>query len=214
MSHYRKALFPIHIYQTHIKENELIKDELSNNIEKYVKDKSLKIPDGWLTDSLQTSYNFSTANIELFDTNSIVHGYYNKYLSKMFDKPVELIISDMWFNYYSNGEYQEPHHHINSLSVTNRQAHFSCIHYLKFNENVHEPAIFFDPLALTRCHSIELDSNNYNERYVPNVKEGTLMMFPSYLEHYVSKNVPTPDDPRVTIAFNIILTKYGDDDGN
>ena len=37
MSYYRKALFPIHIYQTHIKENELIKDELSNNIEKYVK---------------------------------------------------------------------------------------------------------------------------------------------------------------------------------
>ena len=41
MSYYRKALFPIHIYQTHIKENELIKDELSNNIEKYVKDKSV-----------------------------------------------------------------------------------------------------------------------------------------------------------------------------
>ena len=214
MSHYRKALFPIHIYQTHIKENELIKDELSNNIEKYVKDKSLKIPDGWLTDSLQTSYDFSTANIELFDTNSIVHDYYKKYLYKMFDKPVELIINDIWFNYYSNGEYQEPHHHINSLSVTNRQAHFSCIHYLKFNENVHEPAIFFDPLALIRYHSIELDSNNYNERYVPNVKEGTLMMFPSYLEHYVSKNAPTPDDPRVTIAFNIVLRKYGDDDGN
>ena len=209
MSHYRKALFPIHIYQTHIKENELIKDELSNNIEKYVKDESLKIPDGWLTDSVQTSFDSDNTNIELFDTDSIVHDYYKKYLFKIFDKPVELNIKEMWFNYYSNGEYQEPHHHIDGSSINNNQAHFSCIHYLKFNENIHEPAIFVDPLSLIRSHSIEIDSNNYNERYVPNVREGSLLMFPSYLEHYVRKNAPTPDDPRVTIAFNILLTKYG-----
>ena len=84
MSHYRKALFPIHIYQTHIKENELIKDELSNNIEKYVKDKSLKIPGGWLTDNMKTSFGNSNTNIELFGDNSIVHDYYEKYLSKIF----------------------------------------------------------------------------------------------------------------------------------
>ena len=213
MSHYRKALFPIHIYQTHIKENELIKDELSNNIEKYVKDESLKIPDGWLTDSVQTSFDSDNTNIELFDTDSIVHDYYKKYLFKIFDKPVELSIKEMWFNYYSNGEYQEPHNHIDG-GFLNNQPHFSCIHYLKFNENIHEPAIFVDPLSLIRSHSIEIDSNNYNERYVPNVREGSLLMFPSYLEHYVRKNAPTPDDPRVTIAFNIVLTKYGDDDGN
>ena len=214
MSHYRKALFPIHIYQTRIKENELIKDELSNNIEKYVKDKSLKIPGGWLTDSVQTSYDSDNTNIELFDTDSIVHNYYKKYLFKIFDKPVELSIKDMWFNYYSNGEYQEPHHHIDGSSINNNQSHFSCIHYLKFNGDVHEPAIFVDPLSLIRAHSVELDSNNYNERYIPKVREGSLLMFPSYLEHYVRKNAPTPDDPRVTIAFNIVLTKYGDDDGN
>ena len=214
MSHYRKALFPIHIYQTHIKENELIKDELSNNIDKYVKDKSLKIPDGWLTDSLQTSYEYHSINIELFDSNSIVHDYYMKYLFKIFDKPVELNIKEMWFNYYSNGEYQEPHHHIDGSSINNNQSHFSCIHYLKFNGNIHEPAIFVDPLSLIRAHSVELDSNNYNERYIPNVREGSLLMFPSYLEHYVRKNAPTPDDPRVTIAFNVVVTKYGDDDGN
>tara|TARA_R100000152_G_C6757379_1_gene181192 strand:+ start:244 stop:885 length:642 start_codon:yes stop_codon:yes gene_type:complete len=213
MSNYRKALFPIHIYQTHIKENELIKDELSNNIDKYVKDKSLKIPDGWLTDSLQTSYEYDSINIELFDSNSIVHDYYMKYLFKIFDKPVELNIKEMWFNYYSNGEYQEPHHHIDG-GLLNNQSHFSCIHYLKFNENIHEPAIFTDPVSLTRAHSVEMDSNNYVERYIPNVREGTLLMFPSYLEHYVRKNAPTPDDPRVTIAFNIVVTKYGDDDGN
>ena len=134
MSYYRKALFPIHIYQTHIKENELIKDELSNNIDKYIKDKSLKIPDGWLTDSLQTSYEYDSINIELFDSNSIVHDYYMKYLFKIFDKPVELNIKEMWFNYYSNGEYQEPHHHVDKGCVMNTKAHFSCIHYLNLGE--------------------------------------------------------------------------------
>ena len=213
MSYYRKALFPIHIYQTHIKENELIKDELSNNIEKYVKDKSLKIPDGWLTDNLETSFGSSNTNIELFGENSIVYDYYDKYLSKIFDKDVTLLFNNMWFNYYSTGEYQEPHHHVDGGSLK-KVAHFSCIHYLKFNENIHEPAIFIDPLSLVRSHSIEMDSNNYGQRYAPSVREGTLLMFPSYLEHYVRKNAPTPDDPRVTIAFNIVLRKYGDDDGN
>ena len=209
MSYYRKALFPIHIYQTHIKENELIKDELSNNIEKYVKDKSLKIPDGWLTDSVQTSFEVDNANMELFEKDSIVHEYYQKYLSRFFDKFVRLDLSDIWFNYYSNGEYQEPHHHVHPNMKG--KTHFSCIHYLKYDPEVHQPVTFLDPLMLIRSHSLEMDSNYYSERYSPEIREGSLLMFPSYLEHFVKKSDSTLDNPRISIAFNIIIKQYGDE---
>ena len=83
MNPYKKILFPIHIFQTHIKENELIKNELFSNIRKY--SKNVSIPDGWLTDNIRTSFDDDNINIELFGENSIVHEYYQKYLSRFFD---------------------------------------------------------------------------------------------------------------------------------
>lgn len=207
MNPYKKILFPIHIFQTHIKENELIKDDLFSNIQKFSKDVS--IPDGWLTDNILTSFNNNNVNIKLFGEDSIVHEYYQKYLSRFFDKDVKLDLVDIWFNYYSNGEHQEAHHHVhpNIQCMT----HFSCIHYLKYDSEVHQPVTFVDPLMLIRSHSLEMDSNDYDERYCPEIREGSLLMFPAYLEHFVKKSDPTPDNPRISIAFNIIIKQYGDE---
>jgi len=208
MNPYKKILFPIHIFQTHIKENELIKDELFSNIQKFSKDVS--IPDGWLTDNIKTSFDNNNLNIELFGNDSIVHQYYQKYISHFIDKPTDFVVEDIWFNYYSNGEYQEKHHHQNhkKLSVVPQ---FSCIHYLKYDPEVHQPVIFEDPLELVRTSSLEMDSNYYSGKYIPEIREGSLLMFPSYLEHYVQKSDPTPENPRISIAFNIIVKKYGDE---
>ena len=52
MNHYKKVLFPIHLFQTNIRENGLILDDVLDKIEYLYKKKNLKIPDGWLTDSL------------------------------------------------------------------------------------------------------------------------------------------------------------------
>ena len=207
MNPYKKILYPIHIFQTHIKENELIKDELFSNIRKY--SKNVSIPDGWLTDNIQTSFDEDNINIELFGEDSIVHEYYQKYLSRFFDKFVRLDLSDIWFNYYSNGEYQEPHHHVHPNMKG--KTHFSCIHYLQYDESIHQSVTFVDPLMLIRSHSLEMDSNYYDEKYSPEIREGSLLMFPSYLEHFVKKSDPTPDNPRISIAFNIIITQYGDE---
>ena len=34
---------------------------------------------------------------------------------------------------------------------------------------------------------------------------------PSYLVHHVEKSKPTPDNPRITIAFNLRILTYGDE---
>ena len=57
---------------------------------------------------------------------------------------------------------------------------------------------------------MEMDSNHYRNRYYPKVTEGSLIMFPCYLEHFVKKGPPTPNYPRITIAFNLTVTKYGE----
>ena len=177
MNPYKKVLFPIHIFQAHIKENELIKEELSHAIENYRDKGDSKVPEGWLTDNLLTKVN----------------------------------VLDMWFNYYSDGEYQEVHTHVQPDMFAPRP-HFSCIHYLKFDPEVHQPVVFNDPIGILRqTNSIELDSNNYDDKYEPQLREGSIIMFPPYLEHYVPKSEPTPDNPRISVAFNIILTEYGED---
>ena len=111
MNPYKKVLFPIHIFQAHIKENEMIKKELFSAIEKY-SDKNKKIPDGWLTDNLLTSYDSEEFNFDLFSKSEVTQRLYQKYILRFFDKPTKVIVSDMWFNYYSNGEYQESHTHV------------------------------------------------------------------------------------------------------
>ena len=211
MNPYKKVLFPIHIFQAHIKENELIKEELSHAIENYRDKGDSKVPEGWLTDNLLTSFDANNFNFKLFSESQVTQRLYEKYILKFFDRPTKVNVLEMWFNYYSNGEYQEVHTHVQPDMFAPRP-HFSCIHYLKFDPEVHQPVVFNDPIGILRqTNSIELDSNNYNDEYEPQLREGSIIMFPPYLEHYVPKSEPTPNNPRISVAFNIILTEYGED---
>lgn len=211
MNPYKKVLFPIHIFQAHIKENELIKEELSHAIENYRDKGDSKVPEGWLTDNLLTSFDATNFNFKLFSESQVTQRLYEKYILKFFDRPTKVNVLEMWFNYYSNGEYQEVHTHVQPDMFAPRP-HFSCIHYLKFDPEVHQPVVFNDPIGILRqTNSIELDSNNYNDEYEPQLREGSIIMFPPYLEHYVPKSEPTPNNPRISVAFNIILTEYGED---
>ncbi len=211
MNPYKKVLFPIHIFQAHIKENELIKEELSHAIENYRDKGDSKVPEGWLTDNLLTSFDATNFNFKLFSESHVTQRLYEKYILKFFDRPTKVNVLEMWFNYYSNGEYQEVHTHVQP-DIFGIRPHFSCIHYLKFDPEVHQPVVFNDPIGILRqTNSIELDSNNYNDEYEPQLREGSILMFPPYLEHYVPKSEPTPDNPRISVAFNIILTEYGED---
>ena len=67
---------------------------------------------------------------------------------------------------------------------------------------------FKDPLHQLRNLSVELDRNDYSHIWKPNVKEGDFLMFPSYLSHCVKPGKPTPDYPRITIAFNFRILEY------
>ena len=206
-NHYKRALFPVTLYHTNVRENSVIQREVLTSIQKCYEEKELPIPNGWLTDKLTTSFDQNELNHRIFKSEKI-HELYMKYVSSVFDKPVSFSLEDMWFNYYSDGEYQEEHHHINTTPFL-PPVHFSCIHYLKFDEEQHTSTTFHDPISMLRSHSFEMESNYYKESWTPKVKEGDLLIFPSYLTHHVQKSKPTPDNPRITIAFNLRLLSYG-----
>ena len=66
-------------------------------------------------------------------------------------------------------------------------------------------------MAQIRNLGIELDRNDYDEVWEPNIYEGDLLMFPSWLIHSVRPGPPTPDYPRITIAFNFRVLEYEGD---
>ena len=74
---------------------------------------------------------------------------------------------------------------------------------------MHQVPVFVDPNEEVRNSSLEMVSNLNSTRFTPNVREGDIIMFPSYLRHFVPKGIDTPGNPRISIAFNLKVKKYG-----
>ena len=205
----RHTIFPVSVYRGYVPDNDLLKKLLIPYIEE-TKD-SNEIPTEWLTNKVNTS--FSNREIEKGLTNDTrdkeLKDQYTKVLDDFFDQPYSMKMSGIWYNYYTDGEWQEQHHHLSSPLFTN-VCHFSCIHFLSFDEENHNPVSFIDPLSNIRCHSLEFKSHEYYPKMYPELVEGEFIMFPSYLEHEVKKGKPTPDYPRITISFNIEVLRYGE----
>jgi len=199
-------LFPVTVFQTQIKNNNLLKKVLIKDILNSAK--NLEIPETWITDKILTSF---TEDSNIIEKNKLLlENTYLDSISEIFDREVEVDIKKIWYNIYLNGEYQEEHDHLGGIF---NQAHFSFIHFLCFDERDHKPPEFRDPLSQLRNLSLELDSNKWGEVYVPKVREGDLLMFPSYLQHSVPAGNKT-SYPRITLSFNISVTRYGEDLGS
>jgi len=206
----RIELFPITIFKTKVNDNKAIKKLLCSRI--IENSERLTIPDDWTTNNIKTSFDSEPKESELFYEDSpylnFISQRYYKCMESIFDKEFKYKINKIWYNVYRDGEYQEEHDH---LGNTFHQSHFSCIHFLSYNKEEHQPPEFRDPLSQLRNLSIEFESNKCGEVYVPQVEEGDLLMFPSYLIHRVLPCKKT-EYPRITISFNIKVLKYGDEE--
>lgn len=200
-------VFPITYYHLSMTDNDILKDLL---VDKIVADaKNLEIPEGWFTNKLMTSFDGEPRGKEIFfgedDTyQKVLEKRYGSCINAIFDAPYKIDIDEIWYNVYMNGEWQEEHDHVGGPYGS----HYSCIHFLSFDPKIHQPVEFRDPLSQLRNLSVELDRNNYAHTWYPELKEGDFIMFPSYLSHSVKPGKPTPDYPRITIAFNFRVLDY------
>lgn len=151
------------------------------------------------------TYNFAAFNNNYFSVNyDVLDGLprlkeiANEQLLKFKDEVCcfkqELYITDSWIAKTLPGGMHSEHEHPNSL--------FSAVMYLQTPRN--NPLNFYRTSDLNRDFRFVFDytkPNKYNRSvYSVDVKEGDVVIFPSWLMHYVDTN--TSNTERIVLAFN------------
>jgi len=130
--------------------------------------------------TLLTKKSMNYLNIEL--TNLLSH------ILKPICKTFVFNMVGMWLNKYNDNDYQESHVH---------PSDFSFIIYYTINKS---HTVFNSPVKnLLESY----DNQIFNRNYEPNCKQGDIILFPSYLEHWVK-----PNSNNTTIAGNIKIISY------
>lgn len=110
-------------------------------------------------------------------------------------------ITSMWSIINNKDAFNEKHHHGNSA--------LSAAYYVKAEKNAGN-IVFFDPRqANVFHHPTSKEVNNINAQ-VQSVtpRAGTLVLFPSYLEHKVNPNLS--NEERIVLSFNVSLIRKKD----
>ena len=144
--------------------------------------------------------------IDWWDSVQFYRHHVNKFIKSYFGVNHDWeICGSPWYTAYGKNQYAERHEHFPD--------HFSFVHFLKFNPNVHSPITFVNPNSLDAKGSLQdknfkdkIDFNNidqslYHPLYSPLINQGDYIIFNSNLEHFVEKS--QSDELRITIAFNI-----------
>ena len=110
-----------------------------------------------------------------------------------------LSVTGCWANVLAKGAAHGIHNHPNNF--------LSGVYYLQTQSgsdaiNFHDPRV---QTGIIRPPVVELTAGN-TDQVVVKVKNGTLLMFPSYLQHSVSPN--NSDGERVSISFNMMFSSF------
>ena len=97
------------------------------------------------------------------------------------------ISGGIWRNKYLNNDFQEPHIHEGSQ--------FSFILY---EEVVTPHTIFYNPAKYLILATLGEGQDCVLQHFIPSVKAGQIIVFPSYIEHMVNRN-----SDQVTISGNL-----------
>lgn len=174
------SLFPTDIIRSH---NVLSEDQL----------KELR---SQITDERQT-----TPDLNYIPLRDRVYELITEYLNVIQVKVPDLDMVSMWGNTMKPGECHRPHNHGNS--------YFSGVFYVTSSSDC-PPIEFIDPrVKAGACPDVkEYNLHNSTTWAYPSV-ENSLLIFPSWLQHWVPTNESQQD--RVSVSFNIMIRgKMGD----
>tara|TARA_B100000405_G_scaffold13983_2_gene11634 strand:+ start:3183 stop:3854 length:672 start_codon:yes stop_codon:yes gene_type:complete len=122
-------------------------------------------------------------------------------LSELYPFKIEdLFIKDWWWNFYDRGHFQEQHHHSAPPVEKDGKLFYPAVSliYILHDENISSSVLFNKtapvPMQAT-SHDLTFDTGDLKD-----VKEGTVLVFPSGLRHCVR---PCSVPGRVTLSFNV-----------
>ncbi|MGH8764306.1 MAG: 2OG-Fe(II) oxygenase family protein [Burkholderiales bacterium] len=108
-------------------------------------------------------------------------------------------ITGCWANVLARGAAHKAHSHPNNF--------LSGVYYVRTHAgtdtlNLHDPRI---QTSVIRPPVVELTAEN-TDQVVVRVRDGTLLLFPSYLQHSVDANMS--GEERISISFNIMFSSF------
>jgi uncharacterized protein (TIGR02466 family) len=105
-------------------------------------------------------------------------------------------ISNMWININGKGHMNHPHAHPGSS--------LSGVYYIKCNTATSGRIMFINPNAY-HCNEDLIDTFTpvTSSKYFQRPEENKLLIFPSWMTHYVEPN--QTDEDRISISFNTLL---------
>ena len=188
----------------------LVQPQIESNIKKY----PTLTPENWDCVTHSSAFNVHVGNEinNKFCTDAVLE-VYRKYV-KSFCKDFNIDdkrfhVNDFWYNAFLNNHFQEPHTHLPGV--------FSAVHYLIFDSTVHSATTFINP-NISTTQSINafkpnlmqvlakdnLQHSCFLNNFTPkDIAAGDIIIFPSFLNHYVRPN--NSNKKRVTISFDILL---------
>jgi len=194
------SLFGDLLYCGFVKNHEEIKKTFEPFFEK---NEYFSTPKGWNC-TVKTTIGNSNADTELpWDIffKSIINQHLLPFLEGLNPNSSNLdIVSEPWLNIYDKYDSQEYHNHLGPSN------HFSCAYLLDVPKNSGEIIFtrdnggFYEQTGLARKFNLPFDA----EKFKPlDQRQGMLLIFPSYLGHYVSPNLS--DSKRATISANFYI---------
>ncbi len=128
-----------------------------------------------------------------------VHGAVRRVLEFLRIGYEEFLITGCWANISAKGASHGVHNHPNNF--------LSGVYYVQTQPGA-DTVSFHDPriqTAIIRPPVTELTAEN-TDQVVVGVRNGTLLMFPSYLQHSVSPN--ESEEERVSVSFNVMFSSF------
>jgi len=201
-------IFSPFYWRVHVEETPEIIDRCLGKIEKNVNQAPVSIPPGWEC-VVHSSYQSNDPDMKL--DNEYLRSVYSKYVINFFNeyrlKQGQYNIHDPWYNVFSKSQFQEFHTHL--------PCDFSVVHYASFDETQHLATTFihpntsisqstkaFRPKLMEKLTESLPEHSCYTSFFTPqNIKQGDLVIFPAFLNHFVKPN--TSEKRRITITFNI-----------
>lgn len=111
-----------------------------------------------------------------------------------------MFVESVWWNYYKEGHFQEPHSHTGPVKIINNKAYcptFSVVYILK--DNNERSNLFFQKTSPIPFRNSG-DNINFDTSVIDDIQEGTVIVFPNALTHMVK---PISKPGRITIALNV-----------
>lgn len=193
--------FSTPVWINKINNSESINTELKN----YIYKKKEKNPEGTKKSNVNGwhSDEFDLKNENLKNFISEISKNIGSAIKDMdWDLETQIVkITSMWSIINNKDAFNEKHHHGNSA--------LSAAYYVKAEQNAGN-IVFYDPRQANVFHHPTSKQVNSVNAQVQSVtpKAGTLVLFPSYLEHKVNPNLS--NEERIVISFNVALIRKKD----